>query len=226
MSVSLLQLKERSRQRADMESSDFVSDSELTSYINSSLAELYDLLVAAYGEDYFLADPFSITTAVSTSDYALPEDFYKLKGVDCKISGNEWYSLRPFNFNERNRNADVVWGLVGGPNIRYRIMGSKIKFSPLPDGQYPIQLWYVPLAPTLVDDADEFNDVNKFSEYVVVDAAIKMLQKEESDVSVLMAQKEALKRRLEVMAENRDAGQPESVSDIYAENDQAWFWRS
>lgn len=226
MTVTLLELKTRARERSDMETSDFVTDSELTGYINSSLAELYDLLVSAYGEDYFLADPFAITTSNNISDYALPDDFYKLKGVDAKINGSDWYSVRPFNFNERNRNQDVTWGLIGGPNVRYRIMGSKIKLSPLPNGAYPLQLWYVPSAPVLAVDADEFNDVNGFSEYVIVDAAIKMLQKEESDVSVLMAQKMTLKRRLEEMSLNRDAGQPESVSDIYAENNEFWFWRS
>ncbi|MEZ0208565.1 MAG: hypothetical protein ACAH17_00105 [Candidatus Paceibacterota bacterium] len=226
MAVTLAQLKTRARERADQENSDFVSDEELTGYLNSSIAELHDLLVAAYGEDYFLEDPHAITTVSGTSDYALPDDFYKLKGVDVRINSGSWFSVRPFNFNERNRNEDVTWGLVGGPNIRYRIMGSKIKFSPAPTGAFGVQLWYVPVAPVLVDDADTFDDVNGYSEYIIVDAAIKMMAKEESDVSVLMAQKQALKRRFEEMALNRDAGQPESISDIYAENNEFWFWRS
>lgn len=226
MTVTLAQMKTRARERSDMESSDFVSEDELTGYVNSSLAELYDLLVAAYGEDYFLADPFAIATVNGTSDYALPTDFYKLKGVDVRINGSNWQSVRPFNFNERNRNQDISWGLAGGPDVRYRIMGSNLKLSPVPNGIYSLQLWYVPSAPVLDDDADTFNDVNGFAEYVIVDAAIKMLQKEESDVSVLMAQKMALKKRLEEMSVNRDAGQPESVSDIYAENNEYWYWNS
>jgi hypothetical protein len=225
MSVTLLQLKNRARQRADMETSDFIEDSELVGYINASLAELYDLMVAAYGEDYFL-DNYTFSTVASQADYSLPADFYKLKGVDARINGSDWYSIRPFNFNERNRNQDVTWGLIGGPNVRYRIVGSNIKFSPLPEGIYPMQLWYVPLAPTMAADGDTFDDLNQYGEYVVIDAAIKMLQKEESDVSVLMAQKQAMKRRLEEMSLNRDAGQPESISDIYSENNEFWFWRS
>lgn len=210
MSVTLLQLKTRARQRADMETSDFVSDAELVDYVNASLAELYDLLVAAYGDDYFMADAFPISVTSGTSDYNLPTDFYKLKGVDIQ-DGSDWLTVRPFNFNERNK---VQSGIEC---LRYRLMGSKIKFSPVPTGSSSVQLWYVPVAPTLVDDADTFNDVNNFSEYVVVDTAIKMLQKEESDVSVLMAQKDRLKRRLEEMANNRDAGSPESITDIYGD---------
>lgn len=225
MSVTLGQLKTRSRQRADMETSDFIEDSELASYINSSLAELYDLLVAAYGEDYFLAE-YDFSTAANTDDYALPTNFYKLKGVDAQLNNNDWFTIRPFNFNERNRNQNLQWGLIGGPNVRYRLMGSNIKFSPLPESIFPIKLWYVPKATELVADSDSFDDLNQYAEYIIIDAAIKMLQKEESDVTVLMAQKQAMKRRLEEMSLNRDAGSPDSISDIYAENNDFWSRRS
>ena len=40
--VTLAQLKELVRQRADQQHSEFVSDSELVSYINNSYKELYD----------------------------------------------------------------------------------------------------------------------------------------------------------------------------------------
>jgi hypothetical protein len=226
MTVTLGSLKLQARQRADQETSDFVSDSELNSYINSSLAELYDLLVAAYGEEYFLADPFQIAVTSGTTDYALPTDFYKLKGVDAKITGSDYVNVRPFNFNERNRTQDESNLLYGGTNLRYRIMGSKIKFTPKPSATTAVQIWYVPVSPTLVLDTDTFNDVNGFSEYVVVDAAIKMMQKEESDVSVLMNQKAQLMKRLEAMMSNRDAGSAESISDIYADNDEFRFSRS
>lgn len=223
--ITLLELRNRVRQRSDMETSDFVTDAELNGYINSSIAELHDLLVAAYGSDYFL-NSHTFTTSLATNDYALPSDFYKMKGVDLNIQGNNWFSVRPFNFNERNRNQDLTWGLLLGPSLRYRIMGGNLKFNPAPDASYNGRIWYVPKATTLVADTDSYDDLNQYAEYVVVDAAIKCLQKEESDVSVLMGQKAALKRRLEEMANNRDEGQPNTISDIYAENNEYWFWRS
>ena len=221
MSVTLLQLRNRSRQRADMENSDFVSDSELTTYINGSIAELHDLLVASYGSDYFLSS-HTLTTVAGTESYALPADFYKLMGVDVQINNSEWSSIRPFNFNERNRNQELTWGVAGGPNLRYRVMGSNIKLSPTPDTAASVKVWYTPKATELTAEADTLDDLNGFAEYVIVDAAIKMLQKQEDDVSVLMLQKENLKRRIEIMAQNRDAGTSDSVSDIYAENNNFW----
>jgi hypothetical protein len=87
MSVTLLQLKDRSRQRADMENSEFVTDAELTIYINGSIAELHDLLVASYGSDYFLSST-TFSTVAGTESYSLPADFYKLMGVDVQVSGS------------------------------------------------------------------------------------------------------------------------------------------
>jgi hypothetical protein len=225
MSITLVDLRLRSRQKADRENSNFIEDDELDFMINGSVAELHDLLVGSNSADYSIEEhPF--TTVANTDSYVLPANFYKLKGVDAQITSDKWYSMRPFNFNERNRNNDVTWGLINGPNIRYRLLGDNIKFSPAPEAAYDIRLWYTPTAPKLVLDTDTLKDLNFYADYVIVDVAIKYLQKEESDVSVLMQQKAELKRRIEIMANNRDEGQPESVSDIYAENSDFWFSRN
>lgn len=221
MSITLLQLKTQARQRADMERSQFVSDSELTAYINASIAELHDILIQSYGTDYFVL-PYTFSTVAGTADYALPASFYKLHGVDAKISTSDYISIQRFNFNERNRfDIPVVWNLSGIPLARYRLVGNNINFSPVPDQSVDIRLWYSPVATKLVSDSDTLSDLNQYAEYVIVDAAIKMLQKEESDVTVLMAQKQMLIQRITVASQNRDVGQPETISDVYAEDD--WY---
>lgn len=217
MSITLAQLKSQARDRADMTNSQFVSDSELVNYINGSIAELHDLLIAAYDNDYYITE-YTFNTVSGTDSYALPNDFYKLRGIDSKIGTDQWFTLQPFNFNERNSKNDLVAYLAYGNNFRYRIIGSEVVFSPVPQGIYSIKLWYIPVATKLTSDSDTLNDINQFSEYVIVDAAIKMANKEEADVSVLAAQKAELKRRIEVMAQNRNADKSESISDIYAEN--------
>lgn len=225
MSISLLDLRLRARQRADRENSNFVEDDELNFYINGSIAELHDLLVAANSADYAISESTFVTT-VGEDSYDLPADFYKLKGVDAKITASDWFSLRPFNFNERNRNLDASWGLLNVPSIRYRLLGNQIKFSPVPDAGATIRLWYTPIAPVLVADSDVLTDLNFYADYVIIDAAIKYLNKEESDVTVLSQQKMDMRRRIETMANNRDEGQPESVSDIYAENNDFWMTKA
>lgn len=220
MSITLTNLILQSRQRADMEDSDFILDAEVTTYINASVAELHDLMIASYGNEYKVT-AYTFSTVAGTATSALPSAFYKILGLDVQ-SGGDWHSLKQFNFNERNRTTDDV----GAPSLRYRLIGDNIMFSPTPDAVYSMKLWYIPKATALSSGSDTLDDLNSFAEYVIVDVAIKMLMKEESDVSVLLAQKEALKRRIEIMAQNRDAGQSPSISDIYAEDNELSLWRS
>jgi len=218
MAITLSELRTQARQRADQEDSTFVSDSELNSYINNSIAELHDMLIQAYGSDYYLSE-HDFTTTTGTAAYALPADFYKVLGVDVKLNGTDFFTIKKFNFNERNKYDDFgVWSVLGITAVRYRVMGSNIRFTPTPDANADVKLWYVPIATKLVADDDELADFNAYSEYVIVDAAIKMLVKEESDASALYQQKKDLKRRIEEAANNRDASDPESVTDIYGEN--------
>jgi len=56
--------------------------------------------------------------------------------------------------------------------------------------------------------------VNGWEEYIVVDCAIKMLGKEESDVTVLGGRKAALLGRIQGVAANRDQGSAGKTSDV------------
>jgi len=225
MAITLAELKEQSRLRANQENSNFVSDSELTQYINSSIAELHDILVQSYGSDYFLNE-MDFATTTGQDAYDLPTDFYKVRGVDVKILDGKFHTIEQFNFAERRLyQFNNSWNDLYLPGVKYRVMGNKIKFIPSPDSNYDIKLWYIPVATKLVDDTDELVDLNQYSEYVVVDAAIKMLNKEESDVSVLMQQKAELKRRIEEASNNRDAGDPETVADVHLKKFEYWFRR-
>jgi hypothetical protein len=215
--MTLLELQTAVRQRADMENSQFISDAELASYINQSYFELYDLLVQKYGDNYFVALPYQVTTDGANAQYSLPSDFYKLLGVDLALSApadpNSFIALKPFDFTERNRASRGAAGNYGYLDLRYRINGSKIWLTPLPSGNQVLQIWYVPRLTTLSAPSDTADGVSGWLEYVICDAAIKCLQKEESDVSVLMNQKMNLIARIQSAAENRDAGSPATVAD-------------
>lgn len=230
--MTLIQLRTAVRQRADMVTADetkaFVSGTELTSYINQSAYELYDLLIQEFGDDYFVANPYAITTDGTSSSYSLPTDFYKLLGVDLAFNGTNWSTLKPFNFAERNRQS--LRGLPISPgrvDLRYRLKGNQLWLTPTPQGGQNLQLWYIPRFTELSADSDTYDGISGWTEYVIVDAAIKCLQKEESDCSVLMAQKAALIKRITEAAENRDAGMPSTVADTDRSGDSdAYGFRS
>lgn len=222
--VTLQYLITTSRQRADMVNSQFVTDAELTGYINASYAELYDLLVQKYGDDYFVANVYSFLTDGTSDSYNLPDDFYKLLGVDLNLSNtpDSFITLQKFMFKDRNRYAVPNFqSFYGVTNLRYRVRGTKLWFTPIPAGGQTIRMWYVPKITYLVLPTDVMDGVSGWEEYIVIDAAIKMLEKEESDPSVFLLQKQAMIQRIEAAAENRDAGSPQVVIDnMY--NDMWW----
>jgi len=225
-SMTLLELRTASRQRADMVNSTFVTDSEFNSYINQSYFELYDLLVTTY-EDYYVTAPLVIpTTSVGANGllplpdgtlYSAAEPFYKLLGVDLGLSSNTtaFVTLKRFEFISRNRYVypQLNSTYLGVFNLRYHLTGDNLMLIPTPAGGQYLRLWYIPRMQTLTIDADTADGISGWTEYIICDAAIKAGQKEETDVSVLMNQKAALIKRIEETAMNRDAGQPATISD-------------
>lgn len=213
--VSLAQLRQMSQQRADRVNSNFVTLPEWNSYINQSAFELYDLLLTTY-EDFYFANAYQFQTDGTNNQYALPQDFDKLLGVDLGLGANNnaWVTVHKFDFIQRNRYVypNITSTFLGVFNMRYRLMGNKLFFIPTPSANQYVRVWYVPRMTQLLQDTDILDTVSGWSEYIVVDAAIKALQKEESDVSVLMAQKQALIKRIEESAMNRDEGEPDTIS--------------
>lgn len=236
------------QQRADKVNSNFITTSEWNKYITESYKELYDIIIQKYGDDYYSAIPFTFTTSGSKQLYTLPNGkiislaiptpegnstspvepspaLYKLLGVEVALNFNDpnsWVSLRKFEFIQRNLwNYPNVYTFRGVTNLRYRINGDNLYLVPQTQaGQY-IRIWYAPRPNVLIRDIDMIDGVSGWEEYIAVDAAIKAMAKEESDVSVLMAQKMALLQRIESAAENRDVGEPETVSDSKMRN-LAW----
>lgn len=238
--VSLGQLRLMAQQRADRVNSTFVTKSEWNSYINQSAFELYDLITTLF-EDNYVAQPILFQTTGSQDQYDLPNGanaflteagapitprpFYKLLGVDLglALNSNAWVSLHKFNFISRNRYVfpNITANYLGVFNLRYHLLGDKIAFIPTPSGAQYIRLWYIPRMIELLADTDVLDGVSGWSEYVVIDAAIKALQKEESDVTVLMLQKQAILDRIQSSAMNRDAGAPDTISNTRS-NSEAW----
>src|SRR4051812_28057711 len=94
-------------------------------------------------------------------------------------------------------------------------MGNKLELIPPPSGNQPFRIQYIPRLPALLQPQDiTTTSISGWLEYVITDVAIKILQKEESDVSILGAQKAALTVRINASASNRDAGRPDTITDV------------
>lgn len=231
--MSLGQIRLSAQQTADRVNSQFVTMPEWNSFINLAMFELYDLLVTIF-EDYYVANPcyfnlngvdfqFPLPNGSNTFQDAqgnnfIPRPFYKLLGVDLAVSTaqNAWVTINKFNFIDRNNylypnSTSTIYGIY---NMRYRVMGSNIQFIPNPASNQQVRLWYIPRLKELLQDTDTSDTgISGWLRYVIVRAAKYALDKEESDTSKLEVELGFLKQRIEETAANRDAGQPDTISN-------------
>lgn len=211
------------QQRADMENSSFIGDDEWLAMCNASCTNLWDRLIETYGSDYEVADSYTLTTDGTSDSYTLPTDFYKLLGVDLQLGANSsssdgWVTIWRFNFAERNQyTLPNIFSLWGRTNLKYRLRGNKIWFIPLPAGGQYLRLWYAPRFTPFTATSDTI-DFLGWQEWAINDMAMKALVKEESPIDGVMALQAVQEDRLRTIMENRDAGAPASVVDVYRVN--------
>lgn len=158
--VSLGNLRAQAIDRADMENNPAISVPIWNQYISQSYKRLYNKLIGAYGNDYFVAPLFQFNLGGSQY-YPLPDGtiatlgsttpapaLYKLLGVDLQYSASPsgFVTLRRFEEIERNKYAypNTTVNLLGYTNLRYRVSGSNIEFIPIPMASQLVQLKYIP----------------------------------------------------------------------------------
>lgn len=232
---SLLDLRLRAQERADRVNSNFVTTPEWNFFINQSMYELYDLLIEAY-EDYFEAPEITFPTNGTSYLYPLPDGvltftnsvdnstiaasaFYKLSGVDLALNNanNAYVTANRYNLIDRNRfvypnSSSSIYGVF---NLQYRLMGTNIRFIPTPSAGQVIRLLYIPRLPYLLKDTDLTTiGFSGWLQYVIIRAAKYALDKEESDTTKLDQELSALNDRIAAIAQSRDVGQPDTISDV------------
>lgn len=215
--VTVSTLKTRAKQKADMVNSSFIDDTvELLAYINEAYFNFYDLITSSF-EDYNLTGPTSFSIS-SGNTYTLPSDFYKLVGVDRSLGGGDYYALNRFSWSKRNRySRSNYYSGTTTKRLMYRITATELRILPEQDAIGDYQLWYIPLATALTQDSDTIERYNGFEELIVIDTAIKMLSKEESDVNLLLMERQKQEQRLQKMLIDRDIANADRVEDAYEE---------
>lgn len=202
--------------RADMENSSFISESLWITFINKGLGDLYDLLVSNYGDDFFCKTGTPVDVASGAGEVALPSDFHKLVGIDQYYMGM-WKPMKDFQFAERY----LLEGSSCAP--RYCIQADKVLIRPSSHSSLKIQMIYVPEFAKLSNLSDTFNFKSSWADFVILSAAIKAKDKEESDVSVLMIELQRAEANIIKASPGRDANRPKRIIDIESV-DSASLW--
>ena len=214
--VTLDSLIDSIRQRCDIVGSQHITDSEIISYINLAGSELYGLIVDSF-EDYYV-NTVSFTLANSDDGYVLPADFFKELRVDKSYSGSpdllnnyDWIRLIRINIkDECNYNSTPLRSLYYPRIYGYLLYGNKLKIVPRSEISGCYQLLYYPMYIDLVEREDECTQFGPsgqhWEEMVIVDACIKCMIKEESEITGFTMQKQAVIDRIKKESANRIAG--------------------
>ena len=210
MAYDRAELRTLIRQRADMENSTFIGDTELNNYIQDSVRALHDKLIAACGQQFGWAVQ-TIATTAGDDEYSLANDFYRLLRVDI-LDGDYSYPLERWDPSEIVRDtAQRNWLSEARPRYRMRLPPGEIVFIPPPDGVYTIEVHYHIAAPTLDDDTDDTAGI--FDEWIILDGAIKCRTKEETDVGQLQSERAIFEQRIDAWARQFDHYKPAHIID-------------
>jgi hypothetical protein len=185
--ATLLDLRTRALDYADMTSSGFAVTARLTDYVNDGLAELHEMLAM---HEYIL-NQATINLVAGTEGYELPESFYKASRLWHLVGGRR-YEIDRFTLSQ--------------------LHGRKTSG---PSSAGVAQLWYVPQLTRLSGDSDEVLEQLPvgWENFVALHAAVQLLIREESDPQALMAERERVKQRVMVHVEPRDIGIPDQIED-------------
>lgn len=209
--ITLATLRTRVRERADLVNSQFIADSELNGYIDLSYSGFYDLLIEE--ENYYFGTSSSAVVS-SGNTIALPSNFYRLVGLDDMTTPDYPLTVRKFNFAERNDFRNMYLTLSNYSDVFYNIFGSNILLEPSTLAQKTYKLWYIPHRTILSADGDTVDSVNGWIEWVILDAAIKCLLKEESDVKPLMIAQKEVYERITKAKGKRDSVGPDKIARV------------
>ena len=169
------------------------------------------------------------TITINGATYTAGTDF-NVEGSDFATAQNlaALLNINAATLKILNANAYLnPPGYGGNVVIQIQIFNSSITCSTTGGNMvFGILLPIAPVASQLVLQprtvvSDTFDAISGWLEYVILDAGIKMLQKEESDASVLLARKQIIQAHIQTMSTNRDSGQPKRVSRT---RNSGWGW--
>lgn len=210
--VTLATLQANALSRCDAVTDQNVTTLELTGLCNYAWGKLYDILVKS-NENYKLSS-FPFTTATGTASYPLAVDHYITKGVDAQLQNSvQPVSVNRFEFSERNKFGIIPLPAAGvspvSAGFEYEEQGNNIVFIP---GKVlaaiPITVWYYPVPAPMVNPTDSIDVVGLgWDEYVSLYAAMKILQKQESDCTVVLQELAQLEKSITARSSRRNQTQ-------------------
>lgn len=201
-SWTLAQLRTSVAVLGQYENSQDITPAVLLEVLNDALEETYNICIAC-SDDYYAKLGPTFTTVAGQGTYALPDDFYNLRKVEQSLNGR-WARLLPVPIDTANAITSY------GCRYRYRLSSAGLSLYPTPiDGSVTLQLWYIPLAPQLVNDTDTVTFDRPVERKMVIEIALRdCLQRQDLSIAEKQAQIDRLAQQLRTAADSHDSGEP------------------
>ncbi|HBU30612.1 MAG TPA: hypothetical protein DEB56_14555 [Thiobacillus sp.] len=194
--------------RAGMTNSQVPVTARVEEYINDGLAALDDMLVGMFGHEYrasSVAIEIHSDKATAVGGGALSTaGWLSILSVHVTFSDGTSRAIEAFEQPERDRK---LFGYTPRHNgVRYRWVATELQFEPTgaADGLTGL-VRYVPQF-AAISGAATYTAPNRWDEYAVVSAAIKLRRKLRQDVSDLEGELAALENRIRNFAPRRNMG--------------------
>lgn len=193
-SVSRGQVKLRAQLLANVVGDPNVSDAELNELFDLHLASFWDLLMSAGVAGEFALSKIPLTTVGGQIAYPISTfapDFLSLVNVYAIEAANIRRPIFPFTDKQRGMYRE-------------------------PGAAWPLEIEYIPACPTLTDDAQKVDSIDRWDVYVSALMARDILKKRKEDsgiVADIIASSEA---RIKTYGGRRARGGPKYIEDVEA----------
>lgn len=215
--VRFSEVRDQVRLRLGIAEATYIKDDTINNYLNYSAAELTELIIESNEDWKVIRFNFSIPDNNPLTGYQLPDDFYKVLRVDRYLSSEQSYLLNRINIKDENLYGPSTYFNLSGPGGYFTEVDGyghtilRVVPTSQKQGNYRI-LYY----PQFIDYIDTDTVIlgppgQKWEEYIILDAMIKICGQDETDPSLYLAQKAAVITRIKAAAAARDIGQAEPV---------------
>ena len=176
-------------------------DTNLTRCLNQSIQRIRGK-VSAEGLTHFLQYTSGTLPVGLTSPFgfgvldlvAVSPACVQIYGIDVEYCSGEWDSLDAVEFTERNRYASQFGNQTRPPVAFANFQTTKAGIFPASDAAYPYVAWYLPLFTDLQNGSDPFDGIAGWEEWVVWDAMIPLINRDQYPQMYAMATAERQQR--------------------------------
>jgi len=208
--TTLLSLRDRIRRRCDARSIR-VTDAELNEDINLAVQEVDDIIIS--GDPYWRVESVDLKVTINAQTVALPTASYKQLFLQVLRKDGGW--SQPLDTFDLRDQDDLRQNWQHREDIRWRLVGPSIMFDRLPGWTQAagLRLWHIPVIADMGNDADTYDGIHGWDEYVVRKVCSWQLDTEAKDVTVSFAFLGKLEASIRKRAELRNLGTARKIWD-------------